>query len=300
MAYRWALAAGLLCGAAALAVALAVHDVRFYNLTWLQAPVPGAVWLPTLTGIALAWVLTERAYVRDLDERTWRALRGHPIGSELTWLLIFLACFIGGSALLATVFGQLLAGVPFTPVVRVIFLFMLPILFVDRAGFTLTGYGAAMPAHVLRVAEAKRWLGVVPLIACCALAAVSVYPTSPPTPKLVILAAAVGFITVAIPEEVFFRSMLQSRLERLAGRWAGILLSSLLYALTYAVLGSYNEFSPLPEGELHSDVAHALLTYGVLGVLYGYVWVCYRNLWLNVALHGALALVVASPALLIL
>ncbi|ASU82352.1 hypothetical protein CDO52_05710 [Nocardiopsis gilva YIM 90087] len=220
------------------------------------------MWLPALTGVVLAWVLTDRDYLRDLDERTWRALRGHPVGAELTWLMIFLACFVGGAAFLAVVFGRVLAGVPFTPVVRVIFLFLLPILFVDRAGFTLTGYGAAMPAHVLRVTERKRWLGVIPLLACCGVAAVSVYPASPPTPKLVVLAAAVGFITVAIPEEIFFRSMVQSRLERLTGRWPGILLTSLLYALTYALLGTYNEFSPLPEGDMRSDLVHALLIYG--------------------------------------
>ncbi|MBB6173650.1 membrane protease YdiL (CAAX protease family) [Nocardiopsis mwathae] len=300
MAYRWALAAVLFCGAVVLAIALTLQDTPPGDLTWFGAPAPEAVWLPGLTGVALAWVLTDRGYLRALDDRTWGALRGHPIGVELTWLLFFLACFVGGSALLAYVFGQLGPDVPYTPVVRIVFLFVLPILFVDRAGYTLSGYGTAMPSHVLRVSEGRRWLGLVPVLACFAVAALAVYPTSPPTPKLVLFAAAIGFFAVAVPEEIFFRSMVQTRLERLLGRWGGLLLTALIFALTYALLGAHIESDPLPGDGFLTGVVDALLIYGALGVLYGYVWTCYRNLWLNILLHGGVTLLIAAPSLLIL
>ena len=88
--------------------------------------------------------------------------------------------------------------------------------------------------------------------------------------------------------------MLQTRLEQVAGRWPAILLTSCVFAFTYAVLNDYVELTPLPP-QFSENLPAALETYGVFGLLLGYMWVCYRNIWLNIVLRGSLITLLVAP-----
>ncbi|TQN27782.1 CAAX prenyl protease-like protein [Haloactinospora alba] len=297
MAYGWVFWASLLASVAMLATALFAHPALPSAVTWHQSPVAETVWLPAAVGMVLAWLTTRARQRRDLERRCQDALAGHPVGSELRWLLFFLACFAIGTVGLSLLFGQVVPDAPYVPTVRVVFLFVLPVVFVDQAGFTLTGEGTAMPALAMGVTEPWRWFGLLPTLVTIALVALPLRATPLPSPDLALLGALVAFVAISIPEEIFFRGMLQSRLEQLVGRWSGIVLTSLLFAATYAVTDGRNELAPLTGEGLVTDAVAALLTYGPLGLLYGYVWVCYRNIWLNVLLRGGMLTLVLAPAL---
>jgi hypothetical protein len=59
--------------------------------------------------------------------------------------------------------------------------------------------------------------------------------------------------------------------------------------------GGYNEITDLStEGPLH-QLGCALLTYGVAGLLLGYVWSRYRNIWLSVLLRGGMFTLIIAP-----
>lgn len=297
MAYGWVFWATLLATAAMLATALFAHPALPSAVTWHQSPITETVWLPAAAGMVLAWLTTRARQRQDLARRCQDALIGHPVGSELRWLLFFLACFVVGTIGLSLLFGQVVPDAPYVPTVRVVFLFVLPVVFVDQAGFTLTGEGTAMPTLAMGVTEPWRWFGLLPTLATIGLVALSLRDVPLPSLDLALIGAVVAFIAISIPEEIFFRGMLQSRLEHLVGRWSGIILTSLLFAATYAATDERNELVPLTEGGILADVGAALLAYVPLGLLYGYVWVCYRNIWLNVLLRGGMLTLILAPAL---
>lgn len=86
-------------------------------------------------------------------------------------------------------------------------------------------------------------------------------------------------LTAGLGEELFYRHFLQTRLEALLGRWGGIVVASLVFALMHV--------SDRQGGGL-LEVAGAIVAQGTFGVLVGYAWSKYRNLWLIVAAHVTL------------
>ncbi|GIG40681.1 CPBP family intramembrane glutamic endopeptidase [Cellulomonas phragmiteti] len=99
------------------------------------------------------------------------------------------------------------------------------------------------------------------------------YPTD-----LLVAAALATALTAGVGEELLYRVWLQTRLEALLGRWGGIAVAGLLFALLH--VGARHGQGPLVE------VAGAVVVQGLtLGVVAGYLWSRYRNVALTVALH---------------
>ncbi|UUV31298.1 CPBP family intramembrane metalloprotease [Amycolatopsis roodepoortensis] len=107
-------------------------------------------------------------------------------------------------------------------------------------------------------------------------------PTSEDYPDPVYLAvgATLTFFTANVLEEVFFRGMLQTRLEALFGRWPGILLAALLFAWLH--LPTHGQ------GSLPLTLGAIVAFQGFFGLFTGYLWSRYRNLWAPIAAHTAM------------
>ena len=168
-------------------------------------------------------------------------------------------------------------------VCRLLLLFALPILVLDRSGVTTDGRGTQMPNIVLRAREPWRWGGLLPVALTLGLMGAIFLPyTGYPRMGFALVGFLVAFTVISICEEAFFRSMLQTRLEVYMGRWGGIVAASVIFALTYALIQNFDAVSQLPGESLVEDTGLAMLTYGAAGLFYGYLWACFRNLWLNV------------------
>lgn len=95
--------------------------------------------------------------------------------------------------------------------------------------------------------------------------------------ELLIGAAVLTAITAGVGEEVFYRYLLQTRAEALFGRWGGIAIATLLFALMH--VGSRQAMG------LGEEAAAALVAQGPFGLFAAYLWARFRNLWLNIAAH---------------
>jgi membrane protease YdiL (CAAX protease family) len=145
------------------------------------------------------------------------------------------------------------------------------------------------------VAGPWRWLGPLlggsPIYLIGALLPLALFLTQkgPIAPLWVIGAVAVYVLLAgAIAEEYFYRVLLQTRLERLFGRWNGIALSAVLFGLFhlplhYATLRTAPGLQAIPQFAL--VVAGIFANQVVIGFFFGYMWSRYRNGWMNVALH---------------
>jgi uncharacterized protein len=100
-----------------------------------------------------------------------------------------------------------------------------------------------------------------------------------------------GFVVNAGIEEVFYRIWLQTSLERLLGRWPGIVIASLLWASWHASIQGTGSFL--------LDVATTISNQGVLGLYLGYLWSAYRRAWAPLAVHAAVNAPLAMLAALV-
>lgn len=140
-----------------------------------------------------------------------------------------------------------------------------------------------------KVPESWRWVGPVPPMILLFLA-ISVLTVRPGTsPGLLAALALVSFLYAGFPEEAFYRSMLQTRLELLFGTSTGIALTSLLFGLRhlpgrffFVWLGTTSS----PATALALTVAVILSDQVVVGVMFGYMWHRYRNIYVNMAAHA--------------
>ncbi|WP_270680499.1 CPBP family intramembrane glutamic endopeptidase [Nocardiopsis suaedae] len=289
-----AVAAGVGLAAAGFAGSpAALADVSWYGVGALWA-----VWLPVAAGLLLTWVLGSRTGQIDLDLRVQDAMEGHPVRLELGLLLAMLLGYAVGTAGLSTLIRQVSEELPSgvaLPVTRLVFFFVLPVLFVDQGGFSTSGHGTRMPALSLAVREPWRWLGLVTVAAVGVPILLDLESAAAPTPTgtlLVVLAILAG---VSAIEEIFFRGMVQTRLELLAGRTAAVVVTALLYALAQAVSSHYNTFTTMVAHDPVEQVAVAVVTYGVQGLLLGYIWIRYRNMWINTLVHGVPLVLATLP-----
>jgi membrane protease YdiL (CAAX protease family) len=98
------------------------------------------------------------------------------------------------------------------------------------------------------------------------------------------------FLTASVLEEIFYRVILQTRLEELWGRWPAITATALLFVAMHA--HRYADGSFL-------DVSLLILTSnGALGLFAGYLWSRYRNVWALIVAHGAINGLGLLPVLL--
>lgn len=92
-----------------------------------------------------------------------------------------------------------------------------------------------------------------------------------------VVAASATAVTAGFGEELYYRRLLQTRLEAMLGAPGGIALASLAFALTH--LGSHGSGTPL------LDAAQVVVVQGSFGALAGVLWWRYRNVTAIVALH---------------
>ncbi|GAB3438674.1 hypothetical protein GCM10027570_02000 [Streptomonospora sediminis] len=283
----------------ALAAVQILHPAVPVNLFGERAPHQGTLLVPMVAGLVLIALLNDRPRCSRMDERVRRALIGHSMPYELAWLLTLLALFIVVTFAVSGFVEVFLPGVSWEvlmPPVRILFLFVLPLLVVDLGGFTIAGYSTVMPLLAMRVVEGWRWLGLAPAAAVVGLMGLAALDTHPVDPAVVVAAVIAIVAAVAIPEEIFFRALLQTRLERVAGRWPGILLTTAVSTAVSVALSEFGESTPESE-ILRIGVWHAIVFYGLVGLLHGYLWAAYRNIWLNVLLRSGVLLMRVLPLL---
>lgn len=87
------------------------------------------------------------------------------------------------------------------------------------------------------------------------------------------------FLTASLAEEIFYRMLLQTRLEALLGRWPAIMATALLFAAMHV--------HRIGDGPLAEMIAIMVVWNGGFGLLTGYLWARYRNIWSIVVLHTA-------------
>jgi membrane protease YdiL (CAAX protease family) len=110
-----------------------------------------------------------------------------------------------------------------------------------------------------------------------------------PDPVVLVVGSLVTLLTASVLEEVFYRGWLQTRLEALYGRWPAILGSSLLFALMHT--SHVRLEAPL------LGLASIVAFQGVFGLMQGYLWSRYRNIYVIVFIHVIINLVLV-PILL--
>jgi uncharacterized protein len=89
-----------------------------------------------------------------------------------------------------------------------------------------------------------------------------------------------------LPEEIFYRIILQTRIEKLFGWSASIIFSSIMFSLFHfpsrIILSSGVEGEA---GNLLSVFTGTLLPVFVIGIIFGFLWNRYRNIYLLISLH---------------
>ncbi|MEJ3746206.1 CPBP family intramembrane glutamic endopeptidase [Actinomycetes bacterium KLBMP 9797] len=166
----------------------------------------------------------------------------------------------------------------------------------DAPGGRMAGADAAAHRRALR--PAVRWLAPLPALA--AWVYLAYYSPLTGDQDLseyrewdrVYLAVAMllTFLTASVTEELFYRVMLQSRLEARLGRWPAIMASALLFALMHV-----NRLHDGPPGVM---LAVIVLFNGGFGLFVGYLWARYRSLPAIIATHGAVNSLVLLPLFL--
>lgn len=260
-------------------------------------------WTSMLVGGVLIWAIVRTlGDRRRLDAQVVRAFLGHPLRLELAWCLFLLAAFLLSMVVLSWLFGIFETEVgadqamSASLVCRLLFLFTLPVLVLDRSGLTTDGRGTQMPNIVLRVREPWRWGGLLPVALTLGLMGLVFLPRiGYPHMSFALVGFLAAFTVISLCEEAFFRAMLQTRLEIYMGRWGGIVASAVIFALTYALVQTFDAVSQLPGDGLAKDTGLAMLTYGAAGLFYGYLWACFRNFWLNVLIRVGTFLILMFP-----
>ena len=184
------------------------------------------------------------------------------------------------------------------------------LLFFPTAYFLWRFGGNGRQLGLRGITGAWRWVGpIIILLLYVGLSSldylggnISALPLLPTLAVIVLIFFAAGFT-----EEVFYRVLLQTRLEVLVGRWNGIAITAFLFALlhlpsrfTFDWLGH----TSIPPFDLGLAFTAVLVSKGITGFTWGYLWSRYRNLWLNVLLHTfidalPLVLLVAGASLTI-
>lgn len=255
-----------------------------------------ALTVPILVGLVLVRLVPPR--VSDEPDRGVRAaLRGRRPGVESALLLACLAGFV---------LANLAVGPPndpeapaglLYPASKVLLFLAVPLLVLRM---TRPAPSSDIPSvwHVATSVRAWwRWGGLVAVVVTLYLSQFSPLASPAPTadslpPIAVLVVAMVGtFLTASVLEEVFFRVWLQTRLELMVGRWAGIVLSSLAFGVMHVASHQMLDTPAL-------ILAQVLAVQGVSGLLYGYLWSRYRNLWVIIILHTGINSLSLVPVLL--
>ncbi|WP_410582247.1 CPBP family intramembrane glutamic endopeptidase [Amycolatopsis sp. lyj-108] len=237
----------------------------------------GAV-IPALAGILLVRAIPLRAPSSPAKVDDRRALRRQAGALALiafVWpLALFLVSMAGQQTLVRDVWG----------LAKPLVFLVLPLILLR----TLRPQGKPDPFRLTwRSRQTWQWLAPIPAVLVFGWLYV-LGPFAPPLPTAedypdpvyLAVVATLTFFTANVLEEVFFRGMLQTRLEALFGRWPGILLTSLLFAWLH--LPTHGQ------GSLPLTLGAIVAFQGFFGLFTGYLWSRYRNLWAPIAAHTAM------------
>lgn len=191
-------------------------------------------------------------------------------------------------------FVAVVAGVP-TGAVQGVWALGKPVIFLLLPALVLRRWGVQVTPRIESSWWPRqwwRWLAPVPaLVAFAWLGRIGPFAGQLPRPEdypdaiALVVGATVTVFTANICEEVFYRVMVQTRLEALLGRWPAIMLSALLFAWLH--LPTHGQGSDALGG-LPLTLAVIVAFQGVYGLFAGYMWARYRNVWALVAAHSVI------------
>lgn len=267
---------GLLTGAGLAVFVLAYMSLILTGNTVIRLSAdPGAtgvsLWaalLPQLAAVLLAMLVAPRAAVPQ-------PLSGLPRPRLVkeTWLL--LAAAVAFPVAVALVGRGLLY-----PIAKITILLVVPLV-----GFRLIrGDGPAARS----IPRPVTWLAPLPAVVAWFLLA-EVSPLSPPLtqqlpdPVTLAIGSLITLLTASVLEEFFYRAWLQTRLEALYGRWPAILASALLFAAMHV--------SHINPEAIGVGIASVVAAQGMFGLMQGYLWARYRNIWVIILIHAIVNLV---------
>ncbi|MCM3340558.1 CPBP family intramembrane metalloprotease [Paenibacillus sp. MER TA 81-3] len=170
--------------------------------------------------------------------------------------------------------------------IKLVFLFLVPLYMYRRFGYSIRS--------IFHLQEPKRWI----LVFSCFMVGIllnsgyfgeifSVMATGGEFIWIkLLLGLLLPLVQAALPEEIFYRYILQTRLEKAIGAFAGIVLSAILFSL-FHLPSRYLLASGVEgiAGDLSSILLGTILPAFVIGIILGYLWYKFRNIWILIALH---------------
>ncbi|RCV52037.1 CPBP family intramembrane glutamic endopeptidase [Marinitenerispora sediminis] len=273
----------------------AVHAASYYASGPLTE-----LWLPVLAAMLLIRLLPWRTPVEAEADQLRRDLGIRHLRPEVVALLGCLLAFHVGDVLLGFALGMVNPAFPALSydIAKVLFLLIVPMILIGPEGIMRYTVGGPRSARLgLRVPDWWRWAGLVAVAVYMYLALFTPWTSPLPTPYTLPTGYALwarillAFADSVVLGEIFFRAVLQTRLELLLGRWPGIVVTALVYGVSSAVAThAYPQWWVI--------VAMGVVAQGSAGLLFGYLWSRYRNLWVNILLHGFISGLTVLPVIL--
>lgn len=274
-------AAGAAVFAAATAALLLTGHTEIQASADAEAPpipLAGAVLLPLAAGLVLTRLVPRRlpvlAPAGAADRPALARQAGTLVGLALGFSLLVLV--VGGGVLYAPAKLAVLAG---------------------GAWWVLRRWRADPGADRHRAALGRRWRLLGPVPAVLAWGYLAHYGPNAGDQDLtayrdldrafLIGAMILTFLTASVLEEVFYRIILQTRLEALLGRWPAIMATALLFAAMHT-----HRFT---DGPLWPAIAVVVVFNGGFGLFVGYLWARYRAAWAIIAVHAAVNALALLP-----
>lgn len=254
------------------------HSVRFSSD---ESAEPYPLWMPLASALIVLLLtrlvpprLTTLDPLADIDrERITREV----------WVLVGTAVAFPALVIAAAAAGMT-RDVVYGPL-KVLMFLVIPLV----AFRALRGSGPTA-RWIARLNRTRALAPIVPIAAWFLLARLgplappAIAPESLPDPVTVAVASVITLLTAGVLEEVFYRGLLQTRLESLVGRWPAIATSSILFAAMHIA-------SHVHASTLAVDLATIVAVQGTFGVMQGYLWSRYRNIWAPIVIHIAVNLV---------
>jgi membrane protease YdiL (CAAX protease family) len=274
---------------AGLAVFAGAFAWLLFSGTSLRTSADSARQIDVWTAVvpSLAAMLMIRLFPPRAPELSLRAAKGLPVVLAIGILFPFIWYAVRAAGVDSETVGA------FWALSKPVFFFLIPGLILryhyrERLLVTVEGESLLRPKGIWRWAYTSPvLLGFGYLILLSPLAVALPRAVDYPDPVLLAIGATLTFITANIMEELFFRVILQSRLELAYGRWPAIVTSALVFALMH--LPSH------AQGGFLKTLAVIVVSQGTFGLFTGYLWSRYRNIY---ALVGAHSIINTVPLLL--
>lgn len=254
------------------------HSVRFSSD---ESAEPYPLWMP-LTSALIVLLLTRLVPPRLATLDPLADIDRQRITREV-WVLVGAAIAFPALVVAATAAGMT-RDVIYSPLKVLIFL-VIPLL-----AFRAFRGDGSKARWITRLDRTRALAPIVPVVAWFLLARLgplappAIAPASLPDPVTMAVASVITLLTAGVLEEVFYRGFLQTRLESVVGRWPAIATSSILFAAMH--IASHVHVSTLAV-----DLATIIAVQGTFGVMQGYLWSRYRNIWAPIAIHVAINLI---------